>query len=235
VCLAVFCGSNFVLNLEALAIEGIDSIETSNYANRQLQYYYYIPETVLADSGGSHPVLIMVPGLSGRGEHFVGVEFKDFADKEEFVIIAPSFIFDEENWSSKTSYHYPKHWSGRALFDIIDKFKKKNNLSISGYYLFGVSAGAQFVLRFCIWKPDLCAACAAHAPGGRVVPVKKLDTNFFITVGRRDENFRIDIAKNFEEIAKSYGIDVKFEMYDVGHGLISPQITDSLDFFRENR
>ncbi len=97
------------------AIEGIDFINTSNYANTRLEFYYYIPVGVLNNRSRASGGLIAVPGSGGRGEHFVTAEMKKFADEEHIVVIAPSFVYDRENWNSKTSYQYPDAWSGMLL------------------------------------------------------------------------------------------------------------------------
>lgn len=87
-------------------IEGVDSIQTNNYANARLDYYYYLPSIVSGNRYAPYSVLVMIPGLSGRGEHFVSREFKKFADQENLIIVAPSFVWDEKNWNSKLSYQY---------------------------------------------------------------------------------------------------------------------------------
>ncbi len=91
---------------------GIGSIKTENYANKKLEYYYYIPENVLKDKNVKPPLLVAVPGLSGAGKRIVSRELKEFAERDGVVIVAPSFRFDEKNWDSKKSYHYPSVWSG---------------------------------------------------------------------------------------------------------------------------
>ncbi len=183
----------------------------------------------------THPLLIVIPGLSGKGQNAVGKEFKDFAEQEKFIIVAPSFIYDEKNWATESSYQYPAAWSGNALLKIIKKFRNANNLRLSKYYLFGHSAGAQFALRFPLWKPDLCAACAAHASGGTVEPHKRINVRFFVTVGTRDTSDRIERAKTFYQLAKKCGIKVKYQEYPVSHELSLAQINDSLDFFKRGR
>ena len=213
------------------AASGIDSIETDNYANKKLEFYYYIPSKVIDNKQKSYPVLIFVPGLSGRGENAVTAEFKRLADQEGFIIIAPSFVFDEANWNSKTSYQYPEVWSGNALLDIIAKVKEKNALNPSKLYLHGFSAGAQFVLRFALWKPELCAACAAHASGGTVVPDKYCNVKFMVSVGKEDTD-RIAKAENFYNSAKADGIDVNYRQYEGGHVLPPAEITDCMNFFK---
>ncbi len=214
-------------------VSGIDSIETDNYANKELEFYYYIPASVISEKEVAHPVLICVPGLSGRGENAVTADFKQFANREGFVIIAPSFVYDAADWGSRTSYQFPEVWSGKALLNIIDNVKEKNSLAFSKFYLHGFSAGAQFVLRFALWKPELCAACAAHAPGGTVIPDKYCDVKFIVSVGKEDTD-RIAKAETFYNSAKAISIDVNYRQYEGGHMLPPDEITDSLQFFKDN-
>lgn len=213
-------------------IEGISSIETDNYANKVLNFYYYIPQKIIKEKDKEYPILGCIPFLSGRGEEFVLPIFKDFAEEEGFVIVSPSFVFDEKNWEVQRSYQYPSAWSGEALLGIIEKVKNLFGLNISKFYLYGFSAGAQFSLRFALWKPQLCAAVSAHAGGGTVIPEKYVDVKFFVSVGREDKK-RIEIVENFYKKAKELGIDVTYRKYFGGHILPVYQIRDSLEFFRK--
>jgi predicted esterase len=215
-------------------VDGIGAISTDNYANPSLEYYYYIPKSVIESSQGPHPVLVMVPGLSGRGDQFVSQEFKKFADSKAMVIVAPSFIWDEANWDSGRSYQYPAVWSGTALLRIIDQVEEKEGITTSRFYVFGFSAGAQFALRFCLWKPEKCIACAAHASGGTAIPDRKVDVRFLVTVGTQDTS-RTEIVQAFYNAARSLGIAVEYKEYSTGHSLTSGQIEDSLRFYADGK
>lgn len=212
--------------------EGISSIETDNYANKVLEFYYYIPSKVLKEKDKAYPLLACIPYLSGRGEDFVLPTFKNFVEKEGFLIISPSFVFDEKNWENKSSYQYPSAWSGEAFLRIVEKVKKEFGLNISKFYLFGFSAGAQFSLRFALWKPELCSAVSAHAGGGTVMPDEFVNVKFFVSVGRDDKK-RIPIVEIFYKKAKELGIDVTYRQYSGGHILPIYQIRDSLEFFKK--
>ncbi|MFO8010819.1 MAG: hypothetical protein R6U89_08425 [Dehalococcoidia bacterium] len=217
------------------SLDGIGSIYTTNYANEVLEYYYYIPASINDAPQKSYPMLVMIPGLSGLGEHFVSQQYKQFAETEGFIVASPSFVWDKDNWDFKRSYQYPSAWSGDALLNIIDQFETQNGISISKLYLFGISAGAQFALRFCLWKPDQCAACAAHGSGGRVIPSNYIDVAFLISVGEQDIPDRHAHWRDFCNAAKKLGIEVQCNRYDVGHRLSINQINDSLDFFKQYR
>lgn len=214
------------------SISQIDSITTSNYANLNLEYFYYIPQSVIQNKQQRHPYLIMVPGLNSRGQDFVTQPFKDFAKREGFVIIAPSFMEDVKNWASKTSYQYPAAWSGKALNDILNSFDSKQGMMPSRIYMLGFSAGAQFVSRYALLYPDYVTACAFNAAGGTDDPLKYQATKFYIAVGTQDGGDRKQIAQNFYNLAKQQGIDVTYKQYEnVGHELSDQEINDELTFF----
>lgn len=213
------------------SISKIDYIGTDNYANKKLKYFYYIPESIAKSNYRKAPYLIMVPGLSGDGEYFVSKVYKDFANKEGFVIISPSFKEDAKNWESEKSYQYPAAWSGNALNTIINTFSVKQNIVSNGMYLYGISAGAQFVSRYSLLYPDYVTACALNAPGGTDDPQKYQATKFYVGIGTQDEAVRRDTATNFYQKAKRLGIDVTYKEYDVGHALSPQAVTDELAFF----
>lgn len=212
--------------------QGVDFIDTENYANAKLEFFYYIPSETIRNKQHVYPVLICIPYLSGRGEDFVGLEFKNFAEKEGFIIIAPSFMWDKNNWNTQTSYQYPAAWSGNALIKIITKVEGKYNLLLSKFYLYGFSAGAQFALRYALWKPELCATCVAHGSGGNIIPEKKVDVEFFISVGKEDK-VRVTLADTFYKYAKKIRINVIYKKYEGGHNLPKMQISDSMIFFKD--
>jgi len=195
-----------------------------------LEYYYYIPKKIAKSA--TVPFLVMVPGLSGRGQDFVNQQFKDFAKKEGFVIISPSFIEDTKNWESATSYQYPKAWSGQALNNILNSFVSKQNIHASTLYMLGFSAGAQFVSRYALLYPYYVTVCAFNAAGGTDDPLKYQATKFYVAVGTQDEAIRKQNAQKFYDLARQQGIDVTFKEYEnVGHALSAEEINDELAFF----
>lgn len=213
-------------------LEGTGSISTENYANRTLEYYYFIPGRAAASGSVPVPFLICVPGLSQDGETFVFKETRQLARQTGWVIIAPSFRYDEMKWQSKTSYQYPSHWSGQALLDILKHFESQHGMKYSTLYLTGASAGAQFSLRFALWRPAMCTACAAYASGGSIEVRHPVDVDFLIGIGRRDTH-RIAHAETFRDTAARYGVDVTYRMYDSDHALPAAFIDDSIKFFRD--
>jgi poly(3-hydroxybutyrate) depolymerase len=197
-------------------LPNVESIRTDNYMNKQLEFYYYIPPKVQKDTIREHPVLVCIPGLGGEGKYFMNSPFQKFAETEGFILICPSFKFDEKNWEQNASYQYPAVWSGAALITMVKKIEQKYGLHTGKYYLYGFSAGAQYALRFPLWKPEICAAAAGHGSGGPLESSPAIPVKYFISVGKQDTD-RIQIANYNYRLLEKSGIDVKYKQYEGGH------------------
>lgn len=214
------------------AISGVDSITTSNYANQTLSYFYYIPQSVSQNKQARHPYLILIMESGIQGQDSVTQPFKDFANQYGFVILAPSFVFDEKNWQNKTSYQYPAAWSGRAFNDILNSFDTKQSLLPSRIYMLGFSTGAQFVSRYALIYPDYVTACAINAAGEFDSPTKYQDTKFYIAVGSQDEAKRKQAAQGFYNLLQQQKMNATYKEYqNVAHQISDEEIQDELNFF----
>ena len=214
------------------AISGTDSITTNNYANQTLSYFYYIPQSVSQNNQARHPYMILVPGIGIQGQDFTTQTFKNFADQYGFVILAPSFIFDEKNSPNKTSYQYPAAWSGRALNDILNSFDSKQGLLPSHIFMLGFSAGAQFVSRYALLYPDYVTACAVNAASEVDTPTKYQDTKFYIAIGSQDAADRKQTSQTFYNLLKQQKIDATYKEYpNIAHQISDEEIKDELNFF----
>lgn len=231
--LLIFINITLLSETGYCAGQGSGSIRTDNKANEVLEYYYYIPSRL---SRRPFHTLVCMHGLNGSGQPFVIGSWARFAEENEFIIVAPTFKFDQENWRTRTSYQFPSVWSGDALLEILEEVRRKVDISLSHLYFFGFSAGSQFSLRFALWKPGMCVAVAAHAPGGTIYPKKWIPVKFLLTVGQEDtkETDRVWRAKKFYEKAKELNISITYkEILGVGHWLTQEQIQLSIDFFRD--
>jgi dienelactone hydrolase len=211
--------------------EGIETIKTTNYANKKLSFYYFLSEKALNEKEIAHHFLVCMPGLYTSGQFFVKKPFKKFAEENNLVILAPSFKFDQKYLQQQQSYQFPAVWSGEAFLEIIKKLESKE-IKASKLLFFGFSAGAQFSLRFSLWRPDLCLACAAHGSGGQIMPQVYNDVKYFLTVGNMDEA-RIPNVNMFLENAIKLKMFTTFKLYETGHSLRSEQIEDSFIFYRQ--
>lgn len=217
-------------NQNKLFLDGIDYINTDDATNEKLNYYYFIPKSTI-ESKKPSSLLICIPGLSASGERFVNAEFKQLALTDNFIIISPTFIFNNEDWHKRKSYQYPEKWSGKALLNIIKKINKQG-YNTKDNYLYGFSAGAQFAIRFALWKPDLCKAVIAHARGGELIRANiHINTKFFLSVGKQDTS-RIENTEVFYYSAEWLNIKAIYKVYDCAHTIPLEQITDSIEFIQ---
>ena len=156
----------------------------------------------------------------------------NFADKKNWLIIAPSFVFEgEQAFQQEKSYQYPKVWSGGALKAILKQFSDKG-YKISSLYMMGFSAGAQFVGRYALLNPQQVKKCAIMASGGNDKITKSVPVKFFYGIGKNDASNRRSFADTFEKEAKSKHISVtKKEYENVGHNLTAEMQNDVRQFF----
>lgn len=216
------------------SLNGFDSITTTNYANQTLSYFYYIPPSVLQNKQLRHPYLILVPGLNGQGQDFTTQQFKDFANQYGFVILAPSFTFDEKNSQSKTSYQYPATWSGKALNDILNSFMAKQELKPSRLYMLGFSTGAQFALRYSMLYPDYVTACVIVSAEDADMPTTYQATRFLVAVGAQDNQNIKQKSMDFYNAANAKKINIGYKEYNKTQNQLSnEEIQDALLLFEK--
>ena len=216
------------------ATQGLGAVATANNANANLEYYFFFPTRLLQQPQLVHPVLVIVPGLSGRVTKADPATWGKASRENGWIILSPHFKFAERDWETVTSYQYPEAWSGQALLDIMKDFSARSRLKLGPCYLHGVSAGAQFVVRFALWRPAICRAVAAHAGGGTITPQQYIPVRFFISIGREDLS-RQGQFDWFLQKAAAVGIPVQSKIYPGGHGLPREQPQDSIRFFEEVR
>ena len=202
-----------------------------HYKNKKLEYAYYIPSDIMRTKD-KVSAIVLVPGLDGKGEDMIDKDWMTFADKKNWIIISPSFVFEgSEAFQKGTSYQYPKVWSGGALNEIFKRFSAKG-LKISNLYLMGFSAGAQFVGRYSLSNPQRVKKCAIIASGGNDDITKAVPVKFFYGIGTSDADNRREFADTFEKQAKKYHVSVvKKEYNGVGHSLTSAMQNDVRSFF----
>lgn len=96
---------------------------TEDITNRELEYFYYIPASVATSK--DYQILFCIPGLNGSGAVFMQKDWIKFANRNELVIIAPSFRFNWEDWEKKRSYQFPEVWSGNAMLRMVNEINIK--------------------------------------------------------------------------------------------------------------
>ena len=214
---------------------------TVDYQGRpqKVTYDFYLPP---AENTERIPVLVCIGGLPMDGEKYIRSDtgecldavWKNFADRNHIAILGLGFLFIPEDWKTKTSYQYPAAWSGEGLSKILKMVSEQFSIDPNELYFWGVSAGAQFSIRFAQLHPKIVKAVAAHAAGGYDLPEEFLPTKFLITVGRFDnkEITRREMAVVFARACRFKKIDLTLRIIPgIAHRQTEEQNVMSREFF----
>jgi hypothetical protein len=143
--------------------------------DKSLKVYYYRPSVVSATT----PVWFIMHGTERNADEYRDY-FVKYAAEQGAFIVAPKF--DAENWPGTTGYNLgnisksatdltaqaERDWSFskiEPLFDFITKVLEPS-IAVESYSMFGHSAGAHFVHRFLMWKPQARVNLAIAANAG---------------------------------------------------------------------
>ncbi len=143
--------------------------------NKPLKVYYYRPAVVTATT----PVWFIMHGTERNADEYRDY-FVRFAAEQRALVVAPKF--DAPNWPGTAGYNLgnisksatdltpqaERDWSFskiEPLFDYITKVLEPT-IAAKSYSMFGHSAGAHFVHRYLIWKPQARVNLAIAANAG---------------------------------------------------------------------
>lgn len=136
-----------------------DSFRFREWAGPSLNVYVYRPPSWTADA----PVVFALHGIN-RAPQRMFARWRPLADRYGFLLVVPEFT--ESNFPGAGGYALgglPEEGGavegGRALaFDAIDPIfsilHQRLKLTRTGFRLFGHSAGAQFVHRYLLFRPN---------------------------------------------------------------------------------
>ena len=135
-------------------------------------------------------LLVLVPGYNGCGERMFDTRWKVFAEKNGFVLLAPTFKAEGmENNHGKD--YYPEQGSGKILEDGIAEAGRRYGVQTEKVLFFGFSAGAHVSHRFALWKPDRVEAYVAVSAAWWSEPTEKMrDVPALIMCGEDDPEVR---------------------------------------------
>ncbi|MFK5950167.1 MAG: alpha/beta fold hydrolase [Methylococcales bacterium] len=121
------------------------------------------------------PVLVAVHGISHRAKEQVRA-FKEYAERYGFVIIAP--LFCRKNFPAYQRLGITKQevpfYSDIALNSILKEVSEQTGALTEKVYLFGYSAGGQFVHRYAMAYPEKVHAVVVGAAGWYTFPDLKV-------------------------------------------------------------
>jgi len=170
----------------------------------ELGGYAYVPER----AGPDVPLLVAVHGIS-RDAREQARAFQAAAEAHGWVLVAPEFLETRHGDYQRLGRVGRGPRADRALEDLIDACAKRFDLRFGRRFLFGFSAGGQFVHRYLMAHPQRVTAAVVGAPGWytfpdprrayphgmrvgrelpgvRMVPTEFLKTPVLVVVGSRD-------------------------------------------------
>lgn len=144
---------------------------TSAGAQRRITVWYHRP----AEAGADAPIVFVMHGQARNGATYRKY-WIPFAEDRRFVLLVPEFSREEfsgegaynlGNMTAADGTRYPEtQWGYTAIEDIFDAVRKANGFVRERYDIYGHSAGAQFVHRMVLFKPDARYRVAVAANAG---------------------------------------------------------------------
>jgi len=126
--------------------------EFSNWDGSVLPVHYAEPDNLSPDA----PIVIVMHGVNRNADDYRD-NWVELADQYGFAVYAPEFSKVDFPKSKNYNLGGLSNAEGRA-FDAIeplfDQIKARRGVDNPKYYLFGHSAGAQFVHRYVYFNPD---------------------------------------------------------------------------------
>ncbi len=168
VCGAALLGCALAANASA-ATSGQFRFE--GWAGPAVQVHYARAET----PGEGQRVLVVLHGLRRNARDYRD-DWLEMADRYNLLVLAPRF--SEHDFPRSAGYNlgniFDRHgrvrardiWSFSAIEPLFDAAQQRFGLQQPGYFLFGHSAGAQFVQRYLLFTPDLRVLSAVAANAG---------------------------------------------------------------------
>lgn len=139
--------------------------------DKPITVWYYRPAALKRNT----KVVIVMHGMERNGEDYRN-HWARYAEQYNFLLLAPEFSagnysFDEYQFGNVRLPNADK-WTFFAIEHLFDTVKTGESLTTTKYYLYGHSAGAQFVHRYMLFMPNprVELAIAANA-GSYTLPI----------------------------------------------------------------
>ncbi len=181
--------------LDAASLPQVSSVVVKTRApqNELVAVWYRVPKNYHPRQQQMSRVLVLFGGRnsSGKGMAAGGLGWGKWADENNAFLVSPDFKND--------NYWEPEEWSGKALFNALQKIKKDYNICTDKLLFYGFSAGSQCSNLFPAWRPQLARAWVSHACGVFHEPTAGMrSVPGLVTCGDADAQ-RYVISRNFVE------------------------------------
>lgn len=154
---------------------GKHQFKFSNWKGPRINVWTYRPDGADEET----PIVFVMHGTRRDPERYLN-EWIGQAEKYGFIIVAPEFsrakfpgsrfynlggVYREGGYGNRGRIKEPK-WTFSAIEPIFDEIKLLAGSSVEKYYMYGHSAGGQFVHRFVYFMPDARLKLAVPANAG---------------------------------------------------------------------
>ena len=145
------------------ALVGRGSFMFEPLEGKPVTLHYYVSPVATPESA----VVVVCHGLSRNADDYRD-RWIEAADRYGLVIVAPEFskdlfpgsrgynlgnVFRDGNRPRQNELNDEDEWTFSAIEPIFDEIKRRAGSAAESYYIFGHSAGAQFVHRLLFFKP----------------------------------------------------------------------------------
>lgn len=132
--------------------ENVQTLVVSNWGGAPIKLWYLRPSSAPKNA----PVVFVMHGVRRDADRYL-FEWQALAEEKGFVVAVPEF--SQQYFKGARGYNFgnvfsdkgvlnpASEWGYSAIEPIFDALRTKESLETDGYWLFGHSAGAQFVHR----------------------------------------------------------------------------------------
>ncbi len=172
---------------------------TESSGKLKVAFHSWMADPSMAVTG----VFVLIPGYNGQGEELLDTRWKAFALANRLVLLAPTFHAAGQENNEGKGYYYPEQGSGLVMENALAELTRRTGVSTEQVMFFGFSAGAHFVHRFALWRPQRVKAFVAYSAGWWSEPTEELKSvPALIMCGEADERY----AATFEFFKKGQRI-----------------------------
>jgi poly(3-hydroxybutyrate) depolymerase len=207
--------------------------ETLQFEGAKRTYYLFVPSVATAE----HPVPVVVL-LHGSGRNGLSLmdKWKDLANKEGFIALAPDAI-TPEGWRAPID-------GPDFLHELLSVVKAQYPIDQRRMYLFGHSGGASFALYMALYESEYFAAAAIHAGALRpedekIIRLATRKIPIHIAVGDRDQFFPLAAVRATRDALVANGFQVglsEMKGHDHWYYDLAPKINaEAWDFLKQQK
>jgi predicted esterase len=135
--------------------------------DQRFSYFVYVPQSLVDDSEKPSTLAVFIHGTGRNAEYFLK-DFRDFAEENRVLLVAPLFPGGIIEPNSNFNYQFIKFHDIRfdqILLAMVDEIADTYDVPRDRFLLHGFSGGGQFVHRFLYLHPDRLWAASVGAPG----------------------------------------------------------------------